>query len=88
MIGTIEIDSNLNYSQVLNIIESIKSKYMDILGSFLWHEYKEKNNFMCKIKKQVYSLQFEDFKKGKIWEYLNGFENLNTLLSLDKRNKL
>ena len=32
------------------------------------------------LKKQVYALQFEEWKKDKIWEYLNDYEEYEELL--------
>jgi len=70
-----EINSSWSYKECLYYISCIKEKYEGIMSSFCVlggnRKYFEK---MIQIKKQIYSLNFgakENWKKDKLWEYLN-----------------
>ncbi len=73
------IDDNFKYKDLIMQIEVLKCHYTDILTSFSWKDLKKKNDFIQTTKRCVYALNFEDWKKDKIWEYLNGDEELDTL---------
>ena len=61
----------LSFNEIMANIEALKSHYRDIIASFSYFELKKRNDFKRKIKKMVYELQFEDWKKDLLWETLN-----------------
>lgn len=68
-----DVNNEWNYKESLFFIDLIKKKYEDIMLSFSIfggnYEIFEK---VYKLKKDIYSLKFEEWKKDKIWEYING----------------
>lgn len=81
----IVINENITFDELLNQSRTLKSRYKEKLASFLWYEYREKNDFVYDLKQQIYSLNFAEWKKDKIWNYLNDNEFIDTLAhALDK----
>ena len=70
----IEINPNLDFCEVVECLEALKFQYEEILTSFLYIH--ERNKFIEETRNMVYSLKFPEWKRDKIWEYLNGFEYL------------
>lgn len=62
------------YNEVIEHAEAIKSYYKDTLASFLWHEGVKRVLFMRDMKWKIYDLKFEEWRKDKIWAYLNDDE--------------
>lgn len=65
------IDKNWKYNEILKHAEALKTEYKEVLASFLWHEGKKRLAYIKEIKKTIYSLKIEEWKKNKIWEYFN-----------------
>lgn len=61
----------LSFNEIMANIEVLKSYYRDIITSFSYFDLKKKNAFKRQIKKTIYALQFEQWKKDLIWEKLN-----------------
>lgn len=68
------IDPNWTYNETIEHAEAIKSYYKDTLASFLWHEGVKRVLFMRDMKLLIYSLKFEEWRRDKIWAYLNDDE--------------
>lgn len=73
------IDLNWKYKDAIENIEVLKSYYKDVITSFLYFDLRKKVKFQYKIKQQVYSLNFEMWKRDKIWEYLNDYVEFESL---------
>lgn len=73
------IDLSWKYKELVSNIEAIKSEYKGICASFLYFELAEKVKFIKRTKEKVYLLPFELWKKDKIWEYLNDYEEIEVL---------
>lgn len=73
------IDLNWKFKDVVEQIEGIKADYKDVITSFLYFDLRKKVKFQYKIKQQVYSLNFEMWKRDKIWEYLNDYVEFESL---------
>ena len=67
----IYIDPSWNYKQTLLNLKTLRRDYMDVLASFSYFNLHDKVEFEYKIKNDIYSLQFETWKKDRIWEYMN-----------------
>ena len=74
------ISPDLKYKELVLIIEAVKTKYKVFVASFLYFESQKQYECVSNLKKQVYALQFEEWKKDKIWEYLNDYEEYEELL--------
>lgn len=81
------IDTSLTFEQIVNDLMTLKTQYKEKLASFLWYEYREKNDFVYDLKLQIYSLNFAEWKKDKIWNYLNDSEFLSVIKHIIDKNK-
>lgn len=79
------IDVNAKFDDVILNIKTLKENYNSSLASFRYFEKKQLIEYKKNIRNNVYSLQFEEWKKDKIWNFLNGFEEFETLENLIKR---
>ena len=75
----LEIDPNWTWKESVDHIKALKDQFDGILASFLWYEVREKNDFVCDARDKIYGLKFEEWKRDKLWNYLNGFEFLSIL---------
>lgn len=76
----IYINPNWTFKETIENVEVIKSQMGDIIAFFWYFDLKKEVDFIRNLKKQIYSLKFEEWKRDKIWEYLNDYENLEILL--------
>ena len=65
------IDPNWNYKQTLSNLRALRLQYEDILRSFSYFNLHDKVVFTYEVKQSIYSLNFEEWKKDRIWEYMN-----------------
>ena len=76
----IYINPNWTFKETIENVGVIKSQMGDIIASF-WHfDLKKEVDFIRNLKKQIYSLKFEEWKRDKIWEYINGYEYYEELV--------
>lgn len=70
-----EINEKWNYKECLFFISLVKERYMRIMRSFSpFGGNRECFEQIIEMKKSIYNLQFgeyEEWKKDKLWEYLN-----------------
>lgn len=67
-----DVNKEWNYKESLYFINAVKRKYEDIMLSFsVFNNNKNTDNSLRKIKKDIYSLKFEEWKRDKLWEYIN-----------------
>lgn len=76
----IYINPNWTFKETIENIEVIKSQMGDIIASFWYFDLKKEVDFIRNLKKQIYSLKFEEWKRDKIWEYINGYEYYEELV--------
>lgn len=69
-------NENWSYRYIKKNIEVLKTHYMGTLASFLYFELHKKVVFMREVKNIVYKLHFEEWKKDKIWKYINGIDDV------------
>lgn len=79
------INVNAKFDDIILNIKTLKENYNSSLASFRYFEKKQLIEYKKRIRNNVYSLQFEEWKKDKIWNFLNGFEEFETLENLIKR---
>lgn len=78
----VKLDINWNYRELVYNLRAIKEQYWDKVRSFSYYDLHEKVVFMKKFRDYIYSLNFEEWKKDKVWEYINGYEFLYVLKRL------
>lgn len=78
----ININQDWTYKEMLQNIEAIKSQVREKIASFYCYETKERHKFMRYIKMQIYSLNFQEWKKDKIIEYIYDDADLELLKKL------
>lgn len=62
----IEIDVNWTFKEVVCNIEALKTQYKEFLSPFF-------NTKMIRLwRDKIYSLQMEEWRCDRLWEYLNG----------------
>ena len=71
-----------SFSDIVDNIETLRLQYEEVLASFSNFEQKQKHEYMRLIKKEIYSLKMLEWKKDKIWEYINGLEYIDVLKNL------
>lgn len=76
----IYINPNWTFKETIENVEVIKSQMGDIIASFWYFDLKKEVDFIRNLKKQIYSLKFEEWKRDKIWEYINGYEYYEELV--------
>lgn len=89
------IDPNWTFRDLVKNIKKVKQEYSFCLSFFSYdytfEELKYKNNIIRETKRKIYAIDVEEWKKDKIWEYLNGYEYMSTLKYLfsqiDKKDK-
>ena len=66
------VDKSWNYKECLYFIGNVKNYYEDIMHSFsVYGKNQDKRNKIRELKKSIYDLSFEYWKKDKLWEYIN-----------------
>ena len=67
-----EININVNWSfkELVENIEVIKSQVWDIITSFSYFDLKKEVDFKRRLKRTIYSFNFEEWKKDRIIEYI------------------
>lgn len=78
------INLEWDYDTVVDNIKTLKDNYLFSLASFNFN-IKARIEYIKYVKNQIYSLKFDEFRRDKIWEYLNDYETLDMLIFLTKR---
>lgn len=77
-----EINQDWNFKELVGVLKSLKEQYWEKVRSFSYFDLHEKVTFMRKFRDDIYKLDFEEWKKDKIWEYINNYEFLYVLKRL------
>lgn len=83
----IKINLDWTFGEVVENLQALKLQYEEVLASFYYLQLKEAVSKKREIKKMFYSFNLKEWQKDKIWEYMNGFETLQTLISINERLK-
>ena len=83
------INPNWTFRELVKNAKSLKREYVFCLDFFSYHytyeELKYKNSIIRETKNKIYALDMEEWKKDKVWEYMNGYEYYSVLKYLVKR---
>ena len=77
-----EINQNWNFKEIVSVLKSLKEQYWEKVRSFSYFDLHEKVVYMRNFRDEIYKLDFEEWRKDKIWEYINNYEFLYVLKRL------
>lgn len=80
------VDSSWTFQETVKNIKAVKLQYEEILSSFSIFEIKEKNIFKRELRDSIYSLNMEEYKKDRLWEYMNDCLDFIVLKQICERN--
>lgn len=69
----LEMKKDCSYHEFIKDIRRLKRQYDMALLSFSVFEYHEKVVFMKQCKELVYALDYPEYLRDRIWNYLNGY---------------
>lgn len=81
------VNKNWTFEEAVKNIMTLKSQYCDILASFSCCEIKDKVNFKRNLRNSFYSMNLKVWEIDKLWEYMNDYEELSTLIILSRKRK-
>ena len=81
------IDVFWSFEEAVNNIKALKQEYHDVLASFSIYEVKEKAEYIKTLRKEIYKLEISEWKKDKLWEFMNGDVPYSMLLSFRNGQK-
>lgn len=82
----IYINQDWTFNEIINEIKVLKAQYKRILASFSYFQLKYKVQFKKETRQLIYSLKFEEWKKDKIWDYINDFEFYSVLENVSNKS--
>ena len=77
-----EINQDWNFKEIVSVLKRLKEQYWKKVRSFSYFDLHEKVVYMRKFRNDIYKLDFEEWKKDKIWDYINNYEFLYVLKRL------
>lgn len=83
----LKINPDWSFKEVVDNAWTLRDEYDRLLVSFSYFDLHEKVVFMKQTRDAIYSLNFEYWKKDKIWSYLNHYEYFTTLRDMANRMK-
>lgn len=82
----LNINQNWKFKDVVENLRALRIQYENILRSFTYFQLNEIVEFKRHTRNAFYSLNFETWKKDKIWNYMNHYEFLYVLQGIVKRD--
>lgn len=83
----LEINKDWTFKDIVDEIWALRDKFDSLLMSFSYFDLHEKVVFLKKTRDAIYALNFEEYKKDKIWNYMNHYEYYTTLRDMAARMK-
>ena len=71
MEARIYVNPSWTFKEVIEIIKALKQDYYGALALFDCFNIKDKVDLIRKFKQDIYSLKFEEWKRDRVWDYLN-----------------
>lgn len=78
----LNINPNWTFKEVVINAKTIKAQYSRVLSSFSYFKLHDKVSFLKNARNDIYSFNFELWKREKIWDYLNDNLDLSILQKL------
>ena len=68
----IYVDTNWTFKECVKKIRTLKSQYQRVLVSFSFlQDAKKEATFIRQTRNEIYSLPYDEWKRDKLWEYMN-----------------
>lgn len=77
-----ELNENMSFKKVVSVLKEYKEQYKEKVRSFSYYDLHEKVTYIRSIRDTIYKMNFDEWKKDKIWEYINDYEFLYVLKRL------
>ena len=74
------INPSWTYKQAVEHLEALKSQYEEVLASFSSFDIKERTHFIYSIRNQFYALSCLEWQKDRMWNYMNGSDDLLSII--------
>ena len=81
------INPEWSFKEIVDNIKTLKLEYEKILASFSYFELKDKVDFERNTRNSFYSMNLKEWEIDKLWEYMNGYEELRVLIILACRRR-
>ena len=83
----LEINKDWTFKDIVDKVWALRDDFDSLLASFSYFDLHEKVVFLKKTRDAIYALNFEEYKKDKIWNYMNHYEYYTTLRDMASRMK-
>lgn len=77
-----QLNENMSFKEVVSVLKEYKEQYKEKVRSFSYYDLHEKVTYIRSIRDTIYNMNFDEWKKDKIWEYMNDYEFLYVLKRL------
>lgn len=81
----IKIDSSASFKEMILYVKTLKPQFEGILASFSYFEQPDKVKFIKDLRDKIYALNFEEWKKDRLWDYINDFLPYEELISIARK---
>jgi len=81
----LDINPNWTFNEIVYNIKALRTSYERFLTLFSYFELNNKADFIRQTRSDFYALKMDEWKKDKLWEYMNGYELIYTLEEIAKR---
>ena len=71
MKARIYVNPNWSFKETISFIDALKQDYYGALTLFNCFNIHDKIEFIRHFKDDIYALNFEEWKKDRVWDYLN-----------------
>lgn len=80
------ISPTWTFNDIVENIKAIKLQYEEVLLSFSNYQIKEQIQFRKEARDSVYALNMQEWKKDRLWEYINDFLVIEVLQDICERD--
>ena len=79
------VNKNWTFREFILNLRALRNSYEDFLCSFSCFEQKQKLKFIREFCTQIYDLPYEEWKRDRIWDYLNDDIPFEALISIARK---
>lgn len=79
------INPSWSFKDIFCNLRTLTLQYEECLASFVI--LRERNDFIRRTRNSLYALKFDNFKKDKIWEFMNGYLSSWEVISIFSKMK-
>ncbi len=83
----LNINPNWAFKEVVANLKALRDQYEGTLRFFSYLDLHEKVEFKRRTRNAFYSLNFEEWKKDRLWDYMNHYEFYYVLQGIAKRGR-